>query len=298
MSHAVTHQEVYRPLPPEERPGTAGRRVGPLVAAGIRACTRRKIPLALVYAPPLIGTIVFSFGIQAGLVAGELGAEVPLAKILSVQAERLLMARKLVVQYNTVLSTFALFAVAWYGSGLLCEDRRAGAHQLYFARPLTRPEYLLAKFLTTAFFGALALLVPGLILCFVAVWAAPGWSFLREEWDVVLRTLAYGLVWTVFMSSLTLCASSLFPRRSLAFAALIGATMVLEPVGHLFGEVFHEGWIAIAPLQNLVAISLAIFDAEERIGPAPAVSASVLVGLVLVALATAAWRTRRLEVVA
>src|SRR6188508_2919932 len=97
---------------------------------------------------------------------------------------------------------FALLAVAWYGAGVLAEDRRLGAHLLYFARPLTRLDYFLGKFLTVAFFGALASLVPGLFICLVAAWSSPKWSFIREESDVLWQTCAYASIWIVVTSSL------------------------------------------------------------------------------------------------
>ena len=83
------------------------------------------------------------------------------------------------------MKLFALLATAWYGSGLFCEDRRAGAHQLYFARPITRLDYFLGKFLVAAFFGACAILVPALVICLVASFSSPEWSFLKEEGDLV-----------------------------------------------------------------------------------------------------------------
>ena len=154
-----------------------------------------------------------------------------------------------IIEFNRAMSVFALFAVAWFGSGLLCEDRRVGAHQLYFSRPLTRIDYYLGKFLTVGFFGALAILVPGLVICFIASWSSPDWSFLKEEGDVVLRTIAYALVWIVVACSITLCSSSLFPRRSFALAGIVGFTMILEALSHILAEFVDQRLLPILYLR-------------------------------------------------
>ena len=58
--------------------------------------------------------------------------------MVATSAMQMLAVKNQIYEFNQAMSFFALFAVAWYGSGLLCEDRRVGAHQLYVARPWTR----------------------------------------------------------------------------------------------------------------------------------------------------------------
>ncbi len=299
---AVTHLEVYRRF--EGRVRAHPLRFWPLLVSGIRVGCKQKLPLLLLYAPPAIGTIVASVMIYLGFAAQEqLGSEMAsiagLQGMLAERAMQLLETRTQIIEFNRSMSVFALLAVAWYGSGLLCEDRRVGAHQLYFARPLTRLDYFLGKFATVGFFAALAMLVPGLVICLVASWTSPDWSFLKEEGDVVLRTIAYASVWMTVSASIVLCSSSLFPRRSFALAGIFGFTMILEALAHILDEAVGQSWLALSPIENLAVISGEIFAAApQSSGIEPSTSWMVLIGVVTAALLVTARRIRRLEVVA
>jgi len=294
---AQIHTEVYRRFQGELR--THPFRFWPLLTSGIRANVRKKLPLLILYAPAIIGTVIFSFMVYAGFAAEQqLRPEGFVQKMLAQQALKLLETRNQVIEFNRAMSMFALFVVAWFGSGLLCEDRRVGAHQLYFSRPLTRMDYYLGKFLTVAFFAALAILVPGLVICFIASWSSPDWSFLKEEGDVVLRTIAYALVWIVVTCSITLCSSSLFPRRSFALAGIVGFTMIFEALSHLLADFVDPRLLAASPFANLEIISGEIFGTVTHSVLDASTSWMVLVFVVVAATIVTAWRVRRLEVVA
>ena len=298
MSKAVTHEEVYRKF--EGRLHAGAIRFWPIIVAGIRASRKKRWPLFLLFGPILIGTIVSSVGVYARFAAADAveGAQSIMATIVSAQALKLLEVRAILVRSDAGMSVFALFAVAWYGCGLLCEDRRVGAHQLYFSRPITRLDYYLGKFGVAAFFGSLGAIVPGLIMCSVAVYCAPGWSFLTVQGDIIWRVLAYGIVWILVTCSLTLCASSLFSRRSFAFAAVIGFTMILEAVSHTLEDLVSDKWLAISPMENLGVMMRHILATDESFRIEPATSWMVLSLIVALSWIVTGWRIRRLEVVA
>jgi len=303
---AQIHTEVYRRFQGELRQHPL--RFWPILTSGIRANVKKKRPLLILYAPATIGTVIFSFVVYAGFAAKQqmlpesMGTGMSLQKVLAQQAlqqaSQLLETRRQIIGFNEGLSIFGLFAVAWYGAGLLCEDRRVGAHQLYFARPLTRFDYFLGKFLTVGFFGLMAMLVPGLVICFIASWSSPDWSFLKEEGDVILRTIAYALVWTVVTGSIVLCSSSLFGRRSFAVAGIVGFSMVLEALAHILAEFVDPRILAFGPLVSLEKISGEIFGKVSHPELAASTSWTVLVAVVVIATLVTGWRIRRLEVVA
>lgn len=298
---AQINTEVYRRFRGQLRAHPI--RFWPILTSGIRSNVKKRLPLLILYLPVVIATVIFSFIVYAGFAAEqevlpEMGTGISVQKMFAQQALKLLETRKQIIDFNAAMSFFALFAVAWYGSGLLCEDRRVGAHQLYFSRPLTRIDYFLGKFFTAGFFAAMAMLVPGLIICFIASWSSPDWSFLKEEGDVILRTIAYGLIWIVVTCSITLCSSSLFPRRSFALAGIVGFTMILEALANILAEVVDERLLAASPLQNLVLIASEVFDRPAPVNIEPSTSWMVLVGVVLFMLLVTGWRLRKLEVVA
>ena len=97
-------------------------------------------------------------------------------------SDRLIQVHEQVVHFLRVSRAFALLALSWYAAGLICDDRRAGAHLLYFSRPLTRRDYQLAQLATAATFGLRAVLWPALLILSIAVFSSPDYSFLRQKW--------------------------------------------------------------------------------------------------------------------
>src|SRR5262249_14824370 len=118
--------------------------------------------------------------------------------------------------------------------------RRLGAHLLYFTRPLSTSGYLSAKFLTIFLFAVLVVVAPGLVICTVATFASPDWSFLKEEGQVVHQSILFGILWAAIWSSVMLATSSLFERKTLAlvasFAFFLITTAVSVVLANLQGD--------------------------------------------------------------
>jgi hypothetical protein len=213
------------------------------------------------------------------------------------ETSRMLDVVSQMLEFNKLMGGFATLAVAWFGSGLLCEDRRAGAHLLYFSRPITRLDYFLGKFLTVSFFSACSMLVPMLVICIVAAIASPEWSFLTERWDVIFRAVAYSLLWSTVMGVLVLLASSLAPRRNFALIGTFGFLILSVPIAEVLGQLVDRRFHALGLVEDLNALSYAIFGVQQRTSAAPG-HAWVALGLFLaLALGVISWRLKRLEVV-
>jgi ABC-type transport system involved in multi-copper enzyme maturation permease subunit len=299
---AITNLEVYRRFSGglRRRP----LRFWPITVASIRVASKRKIPLLLLYAVPLIATVIFSFIVYGKFAAEEellpegMGGGVGLAEMFAKHALRTLEVRNEIALYNTYSQYFALLTAAWFGSSLIAVDLKAGAHQLYFSRPLLRRDYFLGKFLTSAFFTACATLLPGLTICTVAVFSSPDWSFLLDEGEVIVQTILYSLVWIVVTSSVALCVSSLATRRSFALVGFFAVFFVPHAMGRVLGAWEGNTYFAISPLYDLQQAAIEIFQLDVNWPGIPAaVTWSVLGGIVAVSLAIVALRLRRLEVV-
>lgn len=305
---ASTHTEVYRPF----RGELTSRRLRfvPLLFSCLKTATKKRLPLVLLFAPLAIGTIIFSFTVYAGFAiqAGDppsaLGGGASLAgmigqAIVSQRAQQLIQAREMIVNFHLATNVFSLLLMAWYGAGVLAEDRRVGAHLLYFARPLSRFDYLLAKFLVIASFGVLGAVVPGLVICTVATFASPEWSFLREEYDVIFSTIGFGLMWTVLISSIVLCVSSLASRRSFALVGVFAVVMLTSATASIMAALQRDSdFRAISPVLSAVRIANSIFDLRVRHSTwdLNLAWASVITYTVL-AWALVWMRTRRMDVV-
>lgn len=297
---ATANQEVYRPFA-----GTIAARplrFWPLVTSGIKSATKKKIPLLLLYAVPTIATVVLSFLVYARFAAlanelpQTLGGGIGLVDVFARRAMARLEVRNMIIEFVIVMQVFALLSVSWFGSGLLVDDRRAGAHQLYFARPLTRSDYLLGKFLVAAFFSLLVIFLPGLVMCLVASLASERWQFVREQGAIFWQLAAFSALWTLVMVSVVLCASSLAPRKSLALAAVFALFMFSDAIGQILAHFQGTYFRVVGLFTDLRIAADWIFtgDATDETGAALA----VLGGLVLLNFSVIAWRVRRLEVVA
>jgi len=297
---AETHTELYRRFHGQLRPRAL--RFWPLVASGVHTATKKKIPLLLLYVPVAIATIVYSFVVygkyaatdRANSIGGLRGVAAHFAQRAIVQVE---VAEQISLA-SEHMALFALLAVVWYGSGVLAEDRRLGAHLLYFSRPLTRLDYILGKFLTVAFFGALASLLPGLFICFMAAWSSPNWSFLKEHGGVVWDTVLFSCIWIVVVSSLVQCASSVVRRKTLALVLVFGFLVLDHGLGEVLGQA-DPRYRAASLLYCIAKLRMWIFGLEshEFLAFGVRTAACVLAGVVAVCFAVVAARVRRLEVV-
>ncbi len=270
---ASTHTEVYRPF----RGPLAPRRLRfvPLLAAGIKTACKKRLPLVLLLAPLAIGTVIFSFTVYAGFAIqegappsalGSSGGAVSVIgqTLMGQRARQLIQARDMIVNFHLATNGFALLLMAWYGAGVLAEDRRLNAHLLYFARPLSRFDYLLGKFLTIAFFGVLGTIVPGLVICTVATFASPEWSFLKEEYDVIFSTLGFGLVCTTLIASIVLCVSSFATRRTFALIGVFATFMLTFALASILARLQRDSdFRMLSPMLATVRIATSMFSIKD-----------------------------------
>lgn len=300
---ASTHTEVYRPFAGTLQ--TRGPRFWPLVSAGVRVATKRKLPLLLFYAPPAICTVVFSFLVygayaaQAVMEMPGVGIQDPLAAMAAQSVMQQLQVRQLVVLFHQIMVWFTLLSTAWFGSGQFADDRRVGAHQLYFSRPLTRLDYALGKLLVVGFFAACALVLPGLWLCTMATFTSPDWSFVREQPEVILQTIGYELVWVLLTSLAVLAMSSLASKKVFALIGMFAIFVLSFGMSMMLGTEIDERFLAFSPILDAWALGNWLFDASGGPPTPPlALALQVLVGYAALFTLVIAWRVRRLEVVA
>jgi ABC-type transport system involved in multi-copper enzyme maturation permease subunit len=298
---ATTHTEVYRRFEGELR--SHPLRFLAITSSALRVGFKKKLPLVLLYAPASILCIVFSFivytkfSMQSGV--SPFGESNATAMAAMTMASTLIQVSENIILFVEFGRYFTLLVIAWYGAGLISEDRRLGAHLLYFSRPITRLDYLLGKFLASATFGALALVVGTIVICSTAAFASPQWSFVTEEGDVIVGALAYSSFWVLVVSTLVLCISSLLPRKTLALVAFFAWIMLTEAVGKVLGEVTRDDrYFLIGMLHNFEQLGPWIFERTAPFAFPPHWSLVALLGYLAASLAVLVWRLRRMEVVA
>ena len=306
---AVANVEIYRPWRGTMQLGRL--RWTRLASANIKTASKRKLPLILLLAPLAIATVIFAFvvytrfSLQAGetpaALGGAHGATSALgATLMAGAAQQMIQTRAMMIGFHLATNIFSLLLMAWFGAGLIAEDKRLGAHLLYFARPITKLDYCLAKFATVSFYGAIGALLPGLVICTVATFASPEWSFLTDEGDVIWETILFGCVWTVLVSSLVLCVSSLASRRTFALIGVFAWFLLTGALSGILAQAQgNQDFHVISPFFASARIAREIFRIGQN-GPDWSLSWSwfSVVSTVALCWIITAWRVRKLEVVA
>jgi ABC-2 type transport system permease protein len=126
-------------------------------------------------------------------------------------------------QYLRIVSLVLLLFAATAGPELLCPDRQSNVLALYFTRPLSRSDYLLAKGAALLLVMGLIAVVPMVVLLVGNVLTADGaMSYLGDHLGDVPRILVAGGVLTVYYSVISMAIASLTERRSIAVAVQLG----------------------------------------------------------------------------
>jgi ABC-2 type transport system permease protein len=198
---------------------------------------------------------------------------------------------------------FVVIACVLLGSGLIAEDRRANALELYFTRPVTARRYLLGKFGVIASYIAMVTVIPASILVLAQLsvsWSAPG-ELLRLA-GLLARTLLGGSVLVLVPSLTILAASALADRARNAAILWLGVVVMLElVVSNILREVFQaDGFYLLQIGFNIRQVLVSILGNSEDLTTTVPVWMSVLVlaGWVALCLRVLALRVKPVEIVA
>jgi ABC-2 type transport system permease protein len=103
---------------------------------------------------------------------------------------------------------------------LIAPDLANGALPLYFSRPMSRAEYVLARLLVLV--GLLSPITwsPGVLL-FLMQSGMAGWTWLTENWDLGLGVFSGFLIWIGFVSLVAMASSAYVKWRIIAGALVL-----------------------------------------------------------------------------
>ena len=97
------------------------------------------------------------------------------------QAAFLAPTRETFRQFLDQQDIFVFFVTVYVGAGLIANDRRANALQIYLSKPLTRAEYIFGKLAILMTFLLLVTWVPAILLLIVQIVFAGNFTFFREQ---------------------------------------------------------------------------------------------------------------------
>jgi ABC-type transport system involved in multi-copper enzyme maturation permease subunit len=198
---------------------------------------------------------------------------------------------------------FMMLACLVVGAGLVAEDRRDNALELYLARPVTVVQYLLGKFFTIAFFLAILSVVPatiGVLAQMSLSWNEP--EELKRLAVLLPRTIIAGSVWVMVPSLLILAASSLVKKARNAAIVFFAFLFVLEgPVSNMLREILNNDsfWLLSFRHNLWQVVRWLLGDHEHLVTTTPVwQSAVVLAGWCALLMWIIRRRVRPVEIVA
>lgn len=203
--------------------------------------------------------------------------------------------------YRTFLdqqNIFVFFVTVYVGAGLIANDRRANALQIYLSKPLTRAEYILGKFAILFAFLVLVTWLPAVLLLLLQGAFAGSFTFLRQNLHLVPAITLFSLV-QVLVATLAMLALSSMSNSS-RFVGVMYAGIVLftdAMFAALRGILGSSGLSWISVPATLAQVGDAIFRTKLRYDTPLAVSMVVLLAVVVLSISVLERKVRGVEVV-
>jgi len=193
---------------------------------------------------------------------------------------------------------FVFFVTIYVGAGLIANDRRANALQVYLSKPLTRAEYVAGKLAILFLFLASVTWLPAISLLIIQIMFAGSFAFARDNMFLLPAITLFSLLQVLVASSTMLALSSMSKSSrfvGIMYAGLIFFTTAL--FNAIRGITGRSSFAWISPTETLEQIGNVIFRLPPPFQLPPALAVLTIVVLV----AGSAWilerRVRGIEVV-
>ena len=199
---------------------------------------------------------------------------------------------------NSLFLFILVLVIIFVGGGLIADDLRFNALQLYFARPLRKIDYVIGKMATLSFFILLLSLVPGVLFILFKLLFAGNLVFLRHYPWLPLAVVGYSLVLTLFFAAYALALSALSRNNRYASLMIFGVYFISDIIFNIFYQNFHHPYLVLLSLKlNLQQVAAGLFGLSPPYAVPWSLSLGVLLGLVFLAFVILQKRIRSVEVV-
>jgi ABC-type transport system involved in multi-copper enzyme maturation permease subunit len=194
---------------------------------------------------------------------------------------------------------FFVFVVTIYvGAGLIANDRRANALQIYLSKPLMRSEYVAGKAAVLFAFLLLVTLVPALLLLLLQVMFAGSFAFLQKNLFLFPAITVATLLQAVLATFTMLALSSLSKSSryvAIMYSGILFFTAAIYGVMVAITGSTRLSWLSLGG--NLAQVVDVIFRLKPRYATPWPVSLIVILGLVALSISVLERRVRGVEVV-
>lgn len=185
--------------------------------------------------------------------------------------------------FMKVQSVFSVLLAALAGPGLISPDLGNQGLALYFSRPISRLEYVLAKMAALVWLLSLVTWIPGAVLFLMqAAMAEASWAL--ANWRLGAGLVLGFWLWVALVALVALASSAWVRWRLIAGAVVLGFFFVLSGVGVLVNAIFRVEWgDLINPLRAAYGVWCALMGAEMPAGLslATALASLALMGALL-----------------
>ena len=194
---------------------------------------------------------------------------------------------------------FFVFVITIYvGAGLIANDRRANALQIYLSKPLLRAEYIAGKAAILFVFLLLVTLAPAILLLLLQVMFKGSFEFLRANLFLVPAITLSALL-QALLSTFTMLALSSLSKSSryvgILYAGIVFFTAAIYGAMYAITGSSSVSWISLGA--NLTQVVDVIFRLEPRYATPWPVSLLVVVGMAVLSISVLERRVRGVEVV-
>jgi ABC-type transport system involved in multi-copper enzyme maturation permease subunit len=201
-------------------------------------------------------------------------------------------------QFLSQQDPFVFFVTVYVGAGLIANDRRANALQIYLSKPLTRGEYVLGKMAILMTFLLIVTWLPAIVLLLVQVSFAGSLTFLKSHLYLFPAITLLSFVEATMVSAAMLALSSLSNNSrfvGILYAGLIFFSDALFGVLRAVTGESRLSWVSFG--NNLAQLGDAMFRLPLRYSTPWPVSLLMVVALVVVSGLILEKRVRGVEVI-
>jgi ABC-2 type transport system permease protein len=183
---------------------------------------------------------------------------------------------------------FVFFVTIYVGAGLIANDRRANALQLYLSKPMTSAEYIAGKLAILFLFLVSVTFLPAMMLLLTQAIFAGSLTFIRNNLYLLPAITLFSLAQVLLASTTMLALSSM--SKSSRFVAVMYAGLFFFTTG-------RSGFAWLSPGASLEQLGDVIFRLPPRYTMSPAIAALTVVVLIAGSIWILIRRVRGVEIV-
>ena len=202
-------------------------------------------------------------------------------------------------QFFSMQDFFVFVVTVYVGAGLIANDRRANALQIYLSKPLARSEYILGKASVLLAFLLGITLAPAMLLLLLQVLFSGSFNFIRHNLFLIPAIATASLLQSLLSTFTMLALSSL--SKSARFVAIMYAGTLFFTLA-IFGVLAaitggtRMSWVSLG--SNVQQVIDVIFRQPPRYTTPWQLSLVVILGLIALSISVLERRVRGVEVVA